>query len=246
LEGRLLDFQRSWQCLSELDAPRFLLHCETCLSDAHWPTDFKALKHRWRGPENNSEPKDKRPLRSGIKNPCLVIPGLIGLKTTDANAAVDMVLCINGVAGSTTDTKNDTGCIDVLAWSWGVSNSTIAKGQGGKASFSGISITKSADNSSAYLLKAVASGELQPAMQLRVRKSCGVPDCPGPMLEQYTIGAGAAVNDFSTGGSGGEDRLTENVSLNLPDVDWCFAILDPAGEPTGSLYCDSWIIVSPP
>jgi hypothetical protein len=82
-------------------------------------------------------------LRSWIKNSCLVILGLIGLKTTDANAAVDMVLCINGVAGSTTDTKNDTGCIDVLAWSWGVSNSTIAKGQGGKASFSGISITKS-------------------------------------------------------------------------------------------------------
>ncbi len=184
-------------------------------------------------------------MRNWIKNSCLIVLGLIGFKSTDANAAVDMVLCINGIAGNTTDTKSDTGCIDVLAWSWGASNSGAASGQVGKANFQDISITKYADNTSSYLLKSVASGKLQPALQLRVRKSCGVPNCPGIMLQQYTVGTSSLVTSFSTGGSGGEDRLTENVTFNLPDIEWCYVVLDPAGQPTVQMNCDSWTIVNP-
>jgi len=49
----------------------------------------------------------------------------------------------------------------------------------------------------------------------------------------------------STGGSGGETRLTENISLNLPDIEWCYATLDEVGTPVGPLVCASRNIVTP-
>lgn len=177
-------------------------------------------------------------MRNWIKNSCYVLLGLIGLKSTDANA-VDMALCIGGIAGNPADSKSDTGCIDVLAWSWGVSNSGQA-GQPGSASFQDISLTKFHDNASTFLLNSVASGKGIPELQLRVRASCGVPDCVGTITSQYTAPAGSIVSSVSTGGSGGESRLTENVTLNFPAIEWCYVTVDEGGTPAGGLVCGSW------
>jgi len=185
-------------------------------------------------------------LRSWFKNCCFVVLGLVGFKSTNAEAAVDMFLCINGVAGNPANNESDTDCIDILAWSWGASNSGQAGSGGGNSNFQDVSLTKYMDNSSAYLLKKVADGKQIPDFQLRVRQACGVPDCTGNMLYQMTVPTGSLVSSLSTGGSGGESRLTENISINLPFVEWCYADLDAMGEPTGSLSCDSWSIVSPP
>lgn len=127
--------------------------------------------------------------------------------------AVDMFLKIDGVKGEAQDKKYPEE-IDVLAWSWGVSNSGtthMGKGSGaGKANFQDISVTKFVDAASARLMQACTTGEHFTKANLIVRKA------GKKALEYIKIDMkDVIITSISTGGSGGEDRLTENVTLNF-------------------------------
>ena len=127
--------------------------------------------------------------------------------------AVDMFLKIDGVKGEAQDGKHKDE-IDVLAWSWGMSQSgTTHMGSGsgsGKASFQDISVTKYVDHSSPTLMLATANGKHFAKALLTIRKAGEKP------LEYIKIDMkDVIVTSVSTGGSGGEDRLTENVTLNF-------------------------------
>jgi type VI secretion system secreted protein Hcp len=132
--------------------------------------------------------------------------------------AVDMYLKIDTIDGETTDAtmKAEKAC-DILAWSWGVSNSgTTHMGGGGgsgKANFQDISCTKYIDAGSHAILLACATGEHFDKAVLTVRKA-------GKTQQKYvTITMNEVmITSVSTGGSGGEDRLTENLSLNFAKV----------------------------
>jgi type VI secretion system secreted protein Hcp len=132
--------------------------------------------------------------------------------------AVDMFLIIEDkkVKGESRDkTHKDT--IDVLAWSWGMSQSGTSHSGGGggagKASVQDISITKYIDKSSSDLMLACLSGKHFKNAKLIVRKSGGSP------LEYVIITMEQVlVTSVSTGGSGGEDRITETVALNFAKV----------------------------
>ncbi|HTV42650.1 MAG TPA: type VI secretion system tube protein Hcp [Candidatus Sulfotelmatobacter sp.] len=132
--------------------------------------------------------------------------------------AVDMFLNINNkaVPGEAKD-KTHSGEIDVLAWSWGVSNSgsTHVGGGGGsgKCNVQDLSFTKYVDSGSPSLLLACCNGQHYPSALLTVRKAGKTP------LEYIKITmTEVMVTSVSTGGSGGEDRLTENVTLNFSKV----------------------------
>jgi type VI secretion system secreted protein Hcp len=127
--------------------------------------------------------------------------------------AVDMFMKIGDVKGESKDDKHE-GEIDVLAWSWGMSQSgTTHLGTGGgagKVSVQDISFTKYIDKSSMNLIIACCNGKHYPEAKLTVRKAGETP------LEYLTITMkDVLVSAVSTGGSGGEDRLTENVTLNF-------------------------------
>ena len=99
--------------------------------------------------------------------------------------AVDMFMAIDDLKGESVD-KAKAGQIDVLAWSWGVSNSGSAHVGGG-----------------------AGAGKAT----LIVRKAGEKP------LEYLTVTmTEVMITSVSTGGSGGEDRLTENVTLNFAAV----------------------------
>jgi type VI secretion system secreted protein Hcp len=127
--------------------------------------------------------------------------------------AVDMFLKIKEIKGESKDaTHKDT--IDVLAWSWGASQSgTTHMGPGGgagKVNVQDLSITKYVDRASHLLLGACAKGTHFPEALLTVRKAGDKP------LEYLKVTMSTVlVTSVSTGGSGGEDRLTENVTLNF-------------------------------
>lgn len=130
--------------------------------------------------------------------------------------AVDMFIKIKGIDGEAQDRVHE-GEIDILAWSWGLSQSGtthVGGGSGaGKANFQDISITKWVDKSSTKLMMAAAKGTHIPEATLVVRKAGDKP------MEYITIQMkDILVTSVSTGGSGGEDRLTENVSLNFAEV----------------------------
>lgn len=145
--------------------------------------------------------------------------------------AVDMFLVIEGeIAGETQDSvyKPKKG-IDVLAWSWGMSNAgTFHMGGGGgagKASFQDISITKYVDKASPILMLYCSNGDHFATAKLVVRKAGKKP------LEYIIIDMKKVlITSVSTGGSGGEDRLTENVSLNFAEVAVTYTEQKETGE----------------
>lgn len=128
--------------------------------------------------------------------------------------AVDMFIKIEGLDGEAQD-KVHKGEIDVLAWSWGMSNSGSAHvggGQGaGKVNVQDLSFTKWVDKSSPMLMEVCCNGKNISKATLVVRKSGGAAPVEYLTLTMDEL----IVTSVSTGGSGGEDRLTENVSLNF-------------------------------
>ncbi len=130
--------------------------------------------------------------------------------------AVDMFLKLDGIDGESID-KSHGKEIDILAWSWGMSQSgTFHSGAGGgagKANFQDISVTKWVDKASATLMTKIATGDHVPKARLTVRKAGKTP------LEYVIIEMEKVmITSYSTGGSGGEDRLTENITLNFAKV----------------------------
>ncbi len=132
---------------------------------------------------------------------------------TVAGGSLDMFLMIEGVEGEAVD-HSHSGEIDLLAWSWGMSQSgsmhTGGGGGAGKVSVQDVSLTKYIDKSTPNLVKTCCTGKHYPEAKIVVRKAGDKP------VEYYIITmTDVLVTSVSTGGSGGEDRLTENVTLNF-------------------------------
>jgi type VI secretion system secreted protein Hcp len=127
--------------------------------------------------------------------------------------AVDIFLDIEGIKGESKDHKyKDT--IDVLSWSWGMSQSGTAHMGGGagagKVSVQDMNFTHYIDKSSPTLMLHCCNGKHIKKAKLIVRKAGEKP------LEYLTVELeDILVSHVSTGGSHGEDRLTENVTLNF-------------------------------
>ena len=134
--------------------------------------------------------------------------------------AVDMFLKLDGIEGEAQDAVHHKE-IDVLAWSWGASQSGTthmgAGGGAGKTNIQDVSFTHYVDAASNNLLQRVFDGRHIKTGELVVRKSGGTP------LDYITIKMeDIIVTSLSTGGSGGEDRLTENVTLNFSKVKFIY------------------------
>jgi type VI secretion system secreted protein Hcp len=138
--------------------------------------------------------------------------------------ALDMFINMgDNIKGESADaTRAAKGDIDVLAWSWGMSQSgTTHMGGGGgagKANFQDLSFTKYIDASTNAIMTALAKGTHITKVQLLVRKAG-----EGQLNYLYIIMDEVLVTSVSTGGSGGEDRLTENVTLNFAKVTFGYA-----------------------
>src|ERR1043166_6030974 len=153
--------------------------------------------------------------------------------------AVDMFLGLGKeIKGESQDSKHK-GTIDVLAWSWGLSQSGTFHGGGGggagKANFQDLSITKYVDSASPVLMLYCANGDHFKTADLLVRKAGKNP------LEYIKIHMEPVlITSVSTGGSGGEDRLTENVTLNFGKVklEYVEQKGDGSGEPAKEFVWD--------
>jgi type VI secretion system secreted protein Hcp len=151
-----------------------------------------------------------------------------------------MFMKLKGVDGESKDDKH-AGEIDVLAWSWGMSNSGSAHLGGGagsgKVNVQDLSFTKYVDASSNALLLSCANGKHIPEALLTVRKAGEKP------LEYIKITmSDVLVSAVSTGGSGGEDRLTENVTLNFAKVKFEYTKQKADGAADGGAMEMTWNI----
>ncbi len=132
--------------------------------------------------------------------------------------AVDIFLKLTGVTGEAQDHKHADE-IDILAWSWGMSQSgtmhTLGGGGSGKVSIQDLSVTKYVDKSSPVLMNYCSTGEQFKEGLLTVRKAGGKEPLEYLKIKMTEV----IVTSYTTGGSGNQDMLTETVALNFSEVD---------------------------
>lgn len=127
--------------------------------------------------------------------------------------AIDMFIKIGNIEGESRDAKHAKE-IDVLSWSWGMSQSGTAHlgtGAGaGKVAVNDLSFTKYVDRSSTALMLAVCKGTHYDKAVLTVRKAGDNP------LEYIKITLeDLMISNVTNGGAGHDDRVAEQVSLNF-------------------------------
>jgi len=130
--------------------------------------------------------------------------------------AVDMFLKLGDVKGESKD-KEYKDHIDVLAYSWGMSQSgTMHLGGGGgagKVNVQDLSFTHYVESASPNLMQKCMTGKHYPEAKLFVRKAGDK-----PLTYLKITMTDVLVTSVSTGGAGGEDRMTENATLNFAKV----------------------------
>ncbi len=152
----------------------------------------------------------------GVQGP-LGIPGVQGIQGIKGEPGAAAVAPVPTPVGVLT-VAGIPGPITVLAFSWGVSNtsSTATGGSGGsvgKANVQDISLTKRVDDASIALLKASLNGEHKATAVLTI---CLPTDCVGTATLSYAL-ENVLVSSVSQGGSGTEPS-TEQASLNFQKV----------------------------
>jgi type VI secretion system secreted protein Hcp len=128
--------------------------------------------------------------------------------------AVDMFIKIDDLKGDSVDHKHKD-AIRVLSWSWGMSQSGsthVSPGSGsGRVNVQDLSFTKHIDDSTPNLIQFCCSGVHFKEAMLTVRKAGGQDQVEYLKIKLQDI----IISAVSTGGSGGDDRITENVTLNF-------------------------------
>jgi type VI secretion system secreted protein Hcp len=145
--------------------------------------------------------------------------------------AIDAFLKLKNVEGEST-VKGHEKTIDVLAWSWGLSQSgTTHTGKGGgagKVNVQDLNFTHYLDSASPNLILGCCKGTHYDEATLTLRKAGDKP------LDYLKIKLkGVLITSVTTGGSGGEDRLTENVSLNFSHFSFTYQPQNDKGSADG-------------
>jgi len=147
--------------------------------------------------------------------------------------AIDTFLSIKGpdIKGES-PVKGHDGEIQVLAWSWGLSQTgTTHHGTGGgagKVNVQDLSFTHYVDSSTPPLILACCKGTHYDSAVLTMRKAGGDP-LPYLTIKLKDI----IVTSVSGGGSGGEDQQTENVTLNFASFEVEYQPQDNKGAKKG-------------
>jgi len=146
--------------------------------------------------------------------------------------AVDVFLKLGDIKGESKDSKH-AGEIEVLSWSWGVSQTgSMGHGGGGgagKANFSDLSVMHQFDKASPNLMKACATGEHIKEATLIARKA-------GKEQQEYII---IKMNDIivtSVQPSGSSENPVESFSLQPGKIDIEYKPQKPDGTLDAGLH----------
>ena len=145
--------------------------------------------------------------------------------------SVDMFLKLDGIDGESDDHKHGKE-IDISAWDWGLSQSgtthTSKGGGAGKVNVQDITVTKYVDKSTPNLISACCVGKHIKEATITVRKA-------GEKPVEYVVVKlkDVLIANISSGGSGGDDRLTESVTLNFAEFEYTYLPQKADGSPEG-------------
>lgn len=145
--------------------------------------------------------------------------------------AIDTHIKFDGVEGESAheDHKKE---IEVLSWSWGVSNASALSGGGsgkGKAQPGDLNFAKLYDKASPVLAKKCAQGVHFPTVVLTARKSGeGQKDFFKATLKEVFI---TSVQNSA----GGDGDIMETVSMSYAEIEFAYKAQDEKGGTTGEV-----------
>src|ERR1700754_445699 len=145
--------------------------------------------------------------------------------------AIDAFMKLGDLAGES-PVKGFEDQMQVLAWSWGLSQTgTTHMGTGGgagKVNVQDLSFTRYVDKASPAIILACCKGTHYDKATLTLRKAGGDP------LAYLTVTlTDVIITSVSGGGSSGEDRQTENVTLNFASFAYAYQPQDNKGAKKG-------------
>ncbi len=167
----------------------------------------------------------------------LLIVGIFtaaSLATNEAYAAVDMFLKIDGIDGEAVDLVGDhTNDIEVLAWSWGMTQSgPIGNSAGaGKVNIQDLSITKFIDRSSTDFWEFLAEDEGCSTCDGFGEVVLTVRNAGDPVDYLMITLKNVRVTSVSTGGFSADDRITETITLNFSEIEMQYTPQNATGDP---------------
>lgn len=155
--------------------------------------------------------------------------------------AADIFIKIGDIKGESTDDSHKDS-IEVLSWSWGLSNAGsahVGAGQGspGKVSVSDLTITKFLDMSTPPLIESCMKGSHIAKAVLTLRKPSG----DGTPLEFFNITMESVyVTSVSESGAASSGLPMESVSLNFAKVKVEYKVQQETGAsgPTAKMAWD--------
>ena len=147
---------------------------------------------------------------------------------TPAEAADNTFLKVDGVAGESRDDAHK-GEIDVLGWSWNLSQDGTVQTGPGRPQVRDIKIIKFTDSATADPTQLLLKGEQASKAVLTVRSA-------GEKAVEYfkVTMSPVLVTRIAQGGSGGDDRLTETIALNFNKFCVEYTARDPVSGAPGS------------
>jgi type VI secretion system secreted protein Hcp len=154
--------------------------------------------------------------------------------------AVDMFLKLDGIKGEAADHKHKDE-IDILSWSWGLSNTGsghVGGGSGtGKVNVQDLSFTKRIDRATSLLIGRCANGTHIKEGFLYARKAGGDKPVEYLKIEMRDI----LVSSFQTSANGDEVAV-ESVSLNFSKVIVYYQPQKKDGSADGGTIDTGWDI----
>jgi len=147
--------------------------------------------------------------------------------------ATDYFLKLGDIKGESEDSTYK-GWIEVLAWSWGMSQSgTMHTGTGGgigKVSVQDFSITKYVDKSTPNIMQKCCTGKHYPEAEFIARKAGDKP-LDYVKLKMYEV----IVTSANTGGSAQGEAVTENITLNFAKYKYTYTPQSESGSGSGAI-----------
>jgi type VI secretion system secreted protein Hcp len=146
-----------------------------------------------------------------MKTLLATLVGATLMATVPAQAATDIYLAIDGVKGESR-VKGYEGQIPVLAWSWGASYSGTSQLEG-SVNVQDLNWTQYLDASFVPLFDLLATGtKFDTATLSAVGAGLGGYNYFQAVFNKNVL------TSLATGGSGGEDRFTANLSMNFSEI----------------------------
>ena len=146
----------------------------------------------------------------------LLVPVVLA---SPVHSAVDMFLKLDGIKGESKDEKHKDE-IEILSFSWGMTNTPVLGGGGGsgKVSFHDISLVTRLSKASPQLLAACAGGTNIVSATLYVRDSAtSTNDYYQIKLENMQISS-LKQSGAKTAGTASDDRPTEEVAFSFAKI----------------------------